>query len=58
MMLSLDQKATTTGSSRIEAICFASRKLEITWKVQGYFLKGFTNSVPDWGASATISYQL
>jgi hypothetical protein len=58
MMLSLGQKATTTGSSRMEAIFFVSRKLDNTWKVQGYFLKGFTSSVPDLGAGATISYQL
>jgi len=58
MMLSLGQKATTTGSSRMEAIFFASRKLDNIWKVQGYFLKGFTNSVPDLGVGATISYQM
>jgi len=58
MMLSLGQKTTTTGSSRIEAIFFVSRKLDETWKAQGYFLKGFTNSVPNIGVGATISYQL
>ena len=42
----------------MEAIFFVSRKLDETWKAQGYFLKGFTNSVPDIGAGATISYQL
>ena len=58
MMLSLGQKTTTTGSSRIEAIFFVSHKLDKTWKAQGYLLKGFTNSVPDIGIGATISYQL
>jgi len=57
MMLSLGQKTTTTGSSRMEAIFFVSRKLDKTWKAQGYVLKGFTNSVPDFGAGATIAYQ-
>ena len=56
-MLSLGQKTTTTGSSRMEAIFFVSRKLDKTWKAQGYVLKGFTNSVPDFGAGATIAYQ-
>jgi hypothetical protein len=32
MMLSLDQKTTTTGSFRMEAIFFVSRKLDKTWK--------------------------
>jgi len=58
MMLSLGQKTTTTGSSHIEAIFFASHKLDKTWKTQGYVLKGFTNSVPGFGTGATIAYQL
>ena len=57
MMLRLGQASITTGSSRIEAIFFVSRKLDKTWKAQGYVLKGFTNSVPDFGAGATIAYQ-
>ncbi|MFZ5523084.1 MAG: hypothetical protein ACOY9D_03235 [Pseudomonadota bacterium] len=54
MMLSLAQKSTATGSSRMEAIIFASQKLDNSMKVQGYVLKGFTRSVPDWGIGATI----
>ena len=57
MMLRLGQKTTATGSSRMEAIFFVSRKLDKIWKAQGYVLKGFTNSVPDFGAGATIAYQ-
>lgn len=56
-MLRLGQASTTTGSSRMEAIFFVSRNLDKTWKAQGYLLKGFTNSVPDFGAGATIAYQ-
>jgi hypothetical protein len=41
----------------MEAIFFVSRKLDKIWKAQGYVLKGFTNSVPDFGAGATIAYQ-
>lgn len=56
IMLSAGQKITATGSSRQEAILFISHKLEKNWKAQGYALKGFTNSVPDWGAGATVAY--
>jgi len=58
MMLRLGQSSTTNGSSRMEAILFASRKLDKTWKAQAYVLKGFTNSVPDFGVGVSIAYQL
>jgi len=57
-MLSLGQKTTARGSSHITAIFFASHKLDKNLKVQGYVLKGFTNSVPDWGVGATIAFLL
>lgn len=57
-MLSLAQKSTATGSTRIEAILFANQKLDKYWKAQGYLLKGFSNAVPDWGIGATIAYNL
>ena len=56
MMLNLGQKTTVSGSSHIEAIFFASHQLDKTWKVQGYVLKGFTNSVPDFGAGVTLAH--
>lgn len=56
IMLEGGQKITATGSSRLEAILFISHKIEKNWKARGYVLKGFTNSVPDWGAGATIGY--
>ena len=55
-MLNLGQKTTVSGSSHIEAIFFASHQLDKTWKVQGYVLKGFTNSVPDFGAGVTLAH--
>ena len=58
ILLSLGQKITTTGSTRAKALLFASRKLDNTWKMQGYLLRGFTRSVPDWGAGVTVSYLL
>jgi len=56
VMLTGGQKVTATGSSRQEVLLFASHKLERNWKTQGYLLKGFTNSVPDWGVGATVAY--
>jgi len=58
MMLNLAQKTTMRGSSHVEAIFFASHKLDKNLKVQGYVLKGFTRSVPNWGAGATIAFLL
>jgi hypothetical protein len=58
LMLNLAQKSTATGASRIEAIFFASHKLEKNLKAQGYVLKGFTRSVPDWGIGASIGFLL
>ena len=58
ILLNLGQKITTTGSSRAEALLFATRKLDKAWKAQGYVLRGFTRSVPDWGAGVTVSYLL
>jgi hypothetical protein len=55
VLLSLGQKITTTGATRAKALLFASRKLDQSWKMQGYVLRGFTRSVPDWGAGVTVS---
>ncbi len=56
IMFNFSQKVVTTGSSHAEAILFASHKLGEEWKAQGYVLKGYTNSVPDWGAGANLTY--
>jgi hypothetical protein len=57
-MIILGQKVTATSSSRTEALLFVSHKLEKDWKLQGYALKGFTNSVPSWGCGASVDYLL
>lgn len=57
-MLNLSQKTTAMGSSHAEALFFLSHKIEKDWKVQGYALTGFTNSVPDFGAGVTVSRTL
>ncbi len=56
LMFNFSEKVVSTGSSHAEAIVFASHKLGEEWKAQGYVLKGYTNSVPDWGAGANITY--
>jgi hypothetical protein len=57
-MLILGQKVTAIGSPRTEALLFVNHKLEKNWKIQGYVLKGFTNSVPSWGCGASVDYLL
>jgi hypothetical protein len=57
MMVSYSQATTTNGSAQVEAILFADHKIEQSWKVQAYALKGFTRSVPSYGAGITIGYQ-
>lgn len=54
-MLNLSQKTSVAGSSHAEALFFVSHKIDKDWKVQGYALKGLTNSVPDSGAGVTFS---
>lgn len=56
VMFSAGQKITATSSSRQEALLFVNHKMAKNWKAQGYLLKGFTNSVPDWGGGASLSY--
>lgn len=56
VLLNGGQKITATSSSRLEALLFVNHKIEKNWKSQGYLLKGFTNSVPDWGLGATVAY--
>lgn len=56
LMLDAGQKITATGASHKKAIVFINHKLDSSWKAQGYLLKGFTNSVPDWGGGASATY--
>ena len=58
ILLSLRQKVSATGSAHAETMFFVNRKIDNAWKAQGYLLKGFTNSVPDFGLGVTISYLL
>ena len=56
VMFIASQKLMAIRSNRAEALVFVSHKLERNWKIQGHFLKGFTNSVPDWGGGILVDY--
>lgn len=56
-LLTYSQKITAKGAPHEQALLFVTRRVEKYWKVQGYALKGFTKSVPDWGIGATVGYQ-
>ncbi len=58
LLVTYSQKATVFGSAHVEALAFADRKIGSAWKMQGYVLKGFTNSVPRIGAGLTVTYLL
>jgi hypothetical protein len=58
ILFNIAQKSSVTGAARKEAIIFASHKLDKNLKAQGYVLKGFTRSVPDWGIGASIGILL
>lgn len=57
-MMILSQKVSSTGSPHAEALLFLGHKIQKNWNAQGYVLKGFTNSVPDWGAGVSLAYLL
>ena len=55
-MLVAGERIMANRSNRAEAIFFFSHKLGKQWKTQGYMLKGFTDSVPNWGGGILIDY--
>ena len=55
-MLIAGQKIMANRSNRAEVLLFASHILGKQWKAQGYLLKGFTNSVPNWGGGVLVEY--
>lgn len=56
LILDLRQKASVTGAPQRELTAFVSRKIDKTWKAQGYIVHGFADGSPDWGAGAMVSY--
>lgn len=58
LLVSMSQKATVTGSGRLETLFFLNRKLGRDWKAQAYVLRGFSHSTPDWGVGVTLAHAL
>lgn len=56
LMFDFAQKSIAYGSSQSEVVLFYSHKLDQNWKSQLYLQKGFTSSVPDFGAGTTLAY--
>jgi len=49
-------KITDAGSEISEVLSFVSHKLTEQWKLQGYFVKGFSDGSPDYGGGAMLGY--
>lgn len=49
-------KITDAGSEISEVLSFVSHKISDQWKLQGYFVKGFSNGSPDYGGGAMLGY--
>ena len=50
------QRVMANKSNRAEVLFFVSHMLGRQWKTQGYVLKGFTDSVPNWGGGVLVDY--
>lgn len=55
-MLFAGQKIMDNRANRAEMILFINHTFGRQWKTQGYLLKGFTQSVPNWGGGVLIDY--
>ncbi len=55
ILVTYAQKVTAFSAAHFEALAFADHKVGQAWKMQGYILKGFTNSVPSLGAGLTLT---
>ena len=49
-------KITDAGSEISEVLSFVSYKVSDQWKLQGYFVKGFSDGSPDYGGGALLGY--
>jgi len=58
LMFSYKEKTISTGSPHEEAILFARHNIDKVWKIDGYALKGFTKSSPDFGLGVSINHLL
>lgn len=49
-------RITDAGSEISEVLSFVSHKLSDQWKMQAYFVKGFSDGSPDYGGGAMLGY--
>jgi hypothetical protein len=50
------RESSIAGSDAVrELSAFLSRRLDNRWRVLGYFLKGLSDSAPDWGGGISVS---
>lgn len=49
-------KIVDSGSEISEVLSFVSHKLNDQWKLQAYFVKGFSDGSPDYGGGAMLGY--
>lgn len=56
LILDLRQKSSATGTAQKELTAFLSHKISKDWKAQGYIVKGYTDSSPDWGAGIMMTH--
>jgi hypothetical protein len=50
------QRVSASASPQRELTAFYLRKLDRRWTAQAYFLKGFADGSPDWGAGISAAY--
>jgi hypothetical protein len=50
------QRVMDNRANRSEVLIFVNHTLGRKWKTQGYLLKGFTQSVPNWGGGVMVDY--
>jgi len=54
--LYLAQKSSLGGSDKKQLTVYASHRLDGSWKIQAYAIKGFTDGTPDYAAGASVIY--
>ena len=50
------QQSSATSAAQSELTAFYAHKFNKSWKTQAYFLKGFSDASPDWGAGLSVGY--
>jgi len=56
VIVNLKEKTTDTNEAQKSLTIFSSSRLDNHWKIQGYLIRGFSDSTPDWSGGATLGY--